>query len=310
MVRVNGTARHVKIRSRPYFNVRLRGKTTPTADWYDHCKRVGMRSIRASYLLPLAPLLFGCSTTLSTLQPAETVGQGKFHVGVGGNVNIPVSGIVRVIDESASTASSLSKDSHTPTPAEQRALFNAALGLGLNPPGVTPDVMVRYGIVDEVDVGLRYSGTAIHADAKAMLYHEDPYSISVSLGYSRQRYSGTLFDALDYLNIGDYSRNNIELPVLFGVKLKDYGHVWAGPKVIGSFYSLDASLKRVGVVEHSGGFISYVGGVTGIAVGYKYVFLMAELTGMYMFAKPTIAGQQVDLGGLVLMPSFGAMARF
>lgn len=273
---------------------------------------IKMRDFTAKALLAGGVLLgsAGCSTTLSTLQPAKPVGAGHVHVGVGANVNLPVSSAVGAIAESTRVAARLSSESRAPNEAEQRALVDAMLPLAINPPGATPDLMLRYGVVDAVDVGLRYSGSAIHGDVKAALYDEEPFTIAVSLGYSRQRFSGLLFDALDYLNIGDYSRNNIEVPLIFGLKLKEYGHVWFGPKFIGSFYSLDASVKDVGLVAQSSGFIQHYGAFGGIALGYKYVFAVAELTAMYMVAKPTIAGRQVDLGGLVLMPSMGVMVRY
>jgi hypothetical protein len=247
---------------------------------------------------------------MSTMQPAKPVGQNHVEVNGGFNINIPVTSAVGVIAESTTVASRIATENRQPNKEEQRALLDAALPLALNPPGATPDIMVRYGIVDPVDVGLRYSGTAIHGDVKVAVYDEEPFTLAISAGYSRQRFSGVLFDALDFLKIGDYSRNNLEIPVIMGFQLKDYGHVWFGPKFIGSWYSLDASLKSVGIVEKTSGFVGHYGAFGGIALGYKYVFAVAELTMMYMVSKPTIAGREVNLGGLVIQPSLGLMVRY
>ena len=56
-------------------------------------------------------------------------------------------------------------------------------------------------------------------------------------------------------------------------------------------------------MHHAGAFV-------GGAVGYKYVFFMAELTAMYAFESPEIMGERVNIGGPVVMPSIGIMARF
>jgi len=254
----------------------------------------------------------GCSTTLSTMQPAEPVGKNNVHVGVGANVNLPVSRAWAVLEESTSTTARVIASGDPPSEDDARKLFDAGLALGLNPPGTTPDIMLRYGVLDSVDIGARFSGNAIHGDVKGRFFHsgDERWSGAISLGYSNQRFSGAAFDVLDVLEMADYSRHNVELPILFGARLGDYGHVWFGPKFVGSFYSLDASLKSTGLVAHSSGFIQHWGMFGGAALGYKHVFAFAELTTMYMIARPEILGREVNLGGVVIMPSAGLMARF
>ena len=118
-----------------------------------------------------------------------------------------------------------------------------------------------------------------------------------------------VFDALDFLEVGDYSRWNIEVPVIFGSRLGDVGHAWFGPKYVFSTYSVDASLKNIGVVPESSGTIHHLGAFGGIGVGYKVVFVFAELTIAKMFAEPEIFGQKTDLGGIVVVPAGGLMLR-
>ena len=72
---------------------------------------------------------------------------------------------------------------------------------------------------------------------------------------------------------------------------------------------LDASLLNVAIVNETSGSIHHLGAFGGAAFGYKFIFAYAELTAAYMIAKPEILGRETDLGGLVIVPSFGLMLR-
>lgn len=286
--------------------------------------------LRLSALCVVAFAQSACSTTLSTLQPAEPMRPGHVQVTGAFDVVVPASRVSDAVDEGATLAAKYAADpSYKPTTEEQRRALAAGIGLGLSSPGVNPDIMVRLGIVEDLDVGLRYSGVAAHADAKYRFLatrtptreEEDGargkvgggpdrgFQGSVSVGVSKSLYSGFVFDTLDFLEVGDYSRWNVEIPVIFGSRLGDFGHVWFGPKYILSTYSVDASLQNVGAVSETSGMIHHVGGFGGIGVGYKFVFVFAELTIAKMFAEPEIFGQKTDLGGIVVAPAGGVMIR-
>jgi len=283
----------------------------------------------ASTFIVLATLTTtGCGTTLSTMQPAETLRPGHFQANVGGNVNVPVSRIADAAGVVADLGDRYARDpGYRPSEAEQRSALAAGVGLGLSSPGPNPDLMLRYGILEDLDAGIRWSGLAAHVDGKYRFLggtsrpasssftdgigpdKDGTFQGAISIGVSKALYSGLVFDALDYLNIGDYSRWNVEVPILFGKSLGDYGHVWFGPKYVYSHYSLDASLRNVGILPETSGSIHHIAAFGGIALGYKAVFVFTELTVAKMFAKPEVFGQSTDLGGIVVVPSFGVMLR-
>ncbi|MCW5831796.1 MAG: hypothetical protein KIS78_05010 [Labilithrix sp.] len=272
----------------------------------------------------------GCSTTLSTLQPAEPMRPGHVQAQAALDVNVPASRIVDAVDVVGTLGDRYASDpSYRPTPDEQRRALAAGVGLGLSSPGVNPDFMLRMGVVKDLDVGLRWSGLAAHADGKyRFLATREPsqeeekaesgkigngpdrgFQGAVSIGVSKALYNGFVFDALDFLEVGDYSRWNVEVPVIFGSRLADFGHVWFGPKYVFSTYSVDASLKNVGVVPETTGTIHHLGAFAGAGVGYKVVFVFLELSVMKMFAEPEVFGQRTDLGGIVVAPAGGLMLR-
>ncbi len=286
-------------------------------------------SSSAALFVLLAVSSTGCSSTLSTLQPAEPMRPGHVQAQAALDVNVPASRIVDAVDVVATLGDRYASDpSYRPGADEQRQALAAGVGLGLSSPGVNPDFMLRMGVLKNLDVGLRWSGLAAHADGKyRFLATKEPtaeeekedgkigngpdrgFQGAVSIGISKSLYNGFVFDTLDYLEVGDYSRWNIEVPVIFGTRLADFGHVWFGPKYVFSTYSVDASLKNVGVVPEASGTIHHLGGFGGIGVGYKVVFVFAELTIAKMFAEPEIFGQKTDLGGIVVAPAGGLMLR-
>lgn len=278
----------------------------------------------------VASCVAGCSTTLSTLQPAEPMRPGHVQADAALDVVVPASRIVGAVAVAGGLGARFVSDPHyEPTTEDARRALAAAIGLGLSAPGVNLDVMLRVGIVRDLDVGLRWSGLAAHADAKYRFLATRPPSVeeerraamrpgdgpdpgfqgAISVGVSRAFYGGFVFDALDFLDVADYSRWNLEVPVIFGGRLGEFGHAWFGPKYVLSRYALDASLKNVGIVPESSGIIHHVGAFGGFAVGYRYAFVFVELSAAWMFADPEILGRKTDLGGLVVAPSGGLMLR-
>lgn len=277
--------------------------------------------MRPAILAAVAVMTAGCGTTLSTLQPAEPMRPGHVQAQGAFDVNVPASRVIDAVDTAATLTDRYASDSnYRPTDAEQKQALASAVGLGLSSPGVNPDLMLRVGIFRNFDAGIRWSALNAHIDGKYRFLqtkeansddpNDDPgFQGSVSLGLSKTLYSGFVFDALEFLQIDDYSRWNLELPVIFGSRMGDFGHVWFGPKYVYSHYSVDASLKNVGIVPETSGSIHHLGAFGGAGLGYKYVFVFLELTIMNMFAKPEIFGQKTDLGGIVVVPSLGLMLR-
>jgi hypothetical protein len=283
--------------------------------------RCSSRSVMRIALVGLALASAACGTTVSTLQPAEPMRPGHVQAQGAFNVNVPASRIIDAVDTVATLSDRYASDSsYKPSDREQKDALAAGVGLGLSSPGVNPDLMLRVGIFKNFDAGIRWSALNAHLDGKYRFLQtketpeNDPeadpgFQGSVSLGVSKTLYSGFVFDTLEFLHIDDYSRWNLELPVIFGSRLGNFGHAWFGPKYIYSHYSVDASLKNVGVVSETSGSIHHLGAFGGIGLGYKYVFVFLELTIANMFAKPEIFGQKTDLGGIVIVPAFGLMLR-
>ncbi len=246
------------------------------------------------------------------MQPADTLKPGRFHVGVGSNLSIPASRIVDAIDTSTTLADKYADDpNYSPSEQEQRDYTASLVGLILNAPGINSDFMVRYGLIDKLDAGLRWTSTGVHGDAKyQFLDHASGWQGAISLGVSHHFFDGTVFDVLEYLHIDDFSRNDIEVPLIFGKRFGSWGYLWGGPKYVFAKYSVDATIDNVAGLQSSDDSIHYYGAYSGFGLGYKSIYAFAELTVMNMVAKPVILGEKTDLGGIIVMPAFGLMARW
>ena len=53
----------------------------------------------------------------------------------------------------------------------------------------------------------------------------------------------------------------------------------------------------------------FFGSSVGIAAGYKYVWLMLELTAGYTYCRPTVFGRERNIGGLTLYPAIGLQVK-
>jgi hypothetical protein len=281
-----------------------------TLDWPRSPSVIGLSGV-----LLLVLTGSGCATALSTGQSAEALPKGKWHVGVGTDVNVSVSRIVDALDAAESVEENIRNQGpdYKPTEDEKRQYTDAAIGLALSMPGVATDVMVRYGLGRRFDVGARWTTTGLHADVKYQFlggFADDGWHGALSLGYGYHSFEGIVFDVLEFLQVDDFSRHDIEVPLIFGKRFGDFGRFWFGPKFIAAKVHVDAQLERFDATLQTDDWIYYYGGFAGVAGGYKGLEAFAELTVVDMIAKPVILDEKRDLGGIVVMPMVGVMARF
>ncbi|MFP2933998.1 hypothetical protein ACLESO_54515, partial [Pyxidicoccus sp. 3LG] len=285
-------------------------------------------------LLALAP---GCATTLSTMQTARTLAPGQVQVSGGMGVFIPVGTLVEVVDsgidqgEEARDAVDEGRP-YTLTEEAQERLLTAGVALMVAPPGANPELMLRVGVVDRVDVGLRYSGISLRVDAKVHLLHggtadregrmepgQHSYDVALGVGAARHFFSSPVLDVLEVVQMGDFSRYDVEVPLYLSADFGDIFKLYGAPKYVYSHTRLDARLvdySREG--KPVTGFDAalpatvgshFVGSTVGMALGYRYVYLFAELTGGYIFCNPVLFGEKLNLGGVTVFPAFGIAVR-
>ncbi|MFP2911989.1 hypothetical protein ACLESD_44600 [Pyxidicoccus sp. 3LFB2] len=278
----------------------------------------------------------GCATTLSTMQTARTLDPGQVQVTGGLGVFVPVGNLIRVVDvgiDQGREARDAVDDGrpYALSEEDQQRLLTAGVALMVAPPGVNPELMVRVGVVDRVDVGLRYSGISLRADAKVLLLHggreeggrmeadQRSYDVALGLGAARHFFSSPVLDVLEVVQMNDFSRYDIEVPLYVSADFGDIFKLYGAPKYVFSRTRLD---ERLVDYSRQGAPVSgfdaalpatvdshFWGATAGMSLGYRYVYLFAELTSGYVVCNPNLFGLERKLGGVTFFPSFGLAVR-
>ncbi|RKH46350.1 hypothetical protein [Corallococcus llansteffanensis] len=288
-----------------------------------------MRPLPVLLLLGLAGLTAGCATPLSTMQTAKTLSPGQVQVTGSVGVFVPVGTFAQVVDVGIDQGRE-AKDAieegrpYELTEEDQQRLLTAGVALVVAPPGVNPELMVRVGVLDGLDLGGRYSGNSLRFDGKVRLAHggkdnHRSYDLALGLGVSKHLFSGAVLDVLEVVQLGDFSRFDVEVPLYLSAEYGDVFKLYGAPKYVYSHTRMDPELvdfSKQGAPV-TGFDVSlpatvsshFVGSTVGIALGYRYVHIYAELTGGYAFCRPNIFGAKRDIGGMTFLPSFGLAFR-
>jgi hypothetical protein len=261
---------------------------------------------------------------------------GQVRVAGGTGVYVPLGPALSIvqqgIDQARAIADAQARGEPYSLSAQAREeLLTAALALAVMPPWLGWELSARTGVwKDRMDVGLRYSVNALRIDAKYRLLHRGDgpevsalrrrsFDLAVGIGGSRYLFDNPVLEALEYIDLGDFSRWDLEAPILVSVDLGDVLKLYGGLRYVFSSTSLDARL--VGYAAQASDVTGadlnlprlvrthYAGGVAGLAAGYRWVHVMAELNGGYTFCNPILFGQRRALGGPTVYPAVGIAVK-
>jgi hypothetical protein len=273
-------------------------------------------------------LIWGCATSATTLQSARTLEQGEVQITVAGSVPVSTLAARKTIESAKSVVNRLkdAKDAaEPPTEEEIRLAVETSTAYVLFTPSVYPEALVRVGIVERFDAGLKLSYSLVKVEAKGQFLELDNgLAGSAFIGYGYHfgvgpSIASKIYDIFDYLGMVDYSRHDLDLGVLFGFERGEWLSFYGGPRYLLSFTNVSFKLKGFESIElgdlEDDAFevdtpIHHVGAVVGVMLGYKYVFVNLELTLLYAIFKPSVLDETIDLSGMLITPAFGLTARF
>ncbi|HZA50506.1 MAG TPA: hypothetical protein VE549_07185 [Myxococcaceae bacterium] len=284
-----------------------------------------------------AALTAGCGTTLSTLQTADVTDVGQVRVTGGLGVYLPLGPALTFVDQGIQQGRAIADarargETYVLSEQAREDLLTAALALAVMPPWVGWELSARTGVwKDRMDVGLRYAVNAVRVDAKYRLLHRGDgpevaplrrrsFDLAIGVGASRYLFDNPVLEILEAVDLGEYSRWDLEAPVLASLDVGDVLKLYGGVRYAFSSTSLDARLIDASLEASavSGAELGlprtvrthYVGGVAGVAAGYRWVHAMAELNGGYTFCNPIVFGRPRRLGGPTVYPAVGISVRF
>ncbi|MBW2700887.1 MAG: hypothetical protein JRF33_08715 [Deltaproteobacteria bacterium] len=154
-------------------------------------------------------------------------------------------------------------------------------------PNVFPDIMMRFGLGEDTDIGFKLHFMGLQGDAKFRLVHTPTFSMALAPGIS---YSRPLFIFNEY---------GVDLPILFTIRLSDSFSFYGGLK--GRFSGWNLAL----VAQNSGGtseeqnlYTFAVGGHVGMSFGGKRWFIRPEVGYLHYvlgFNGPCEGGVKIGL---------------
>jgi hypothetical protein len=270
-----------------------------------------------------ATIALGCTTSVSTLQSPRTVEPG--HAELIGGVSVPIHGAYvtqfgKALDDAAHRVKTA--DSAPLSDAEERDVVDAALAGVLFTPTAVPELGLRLGVADRVDVGIRWAGPAFRGDGKVHLYRtENGLNLGLTAGYGYHTGIGSsiassIYDVFDALKLVDYSRHDVDVALLVGGNENAVFSGYGALRGIVSFTKFESELPEElvgpeGVVQiDTSSSLFYLGGTAGMRLGPKTVAALAELTVMHCWFNPRVLGERRDLSGLVFSPALGLDVRF
>jgi len=262
----------------------------------------------AILIVSVAGLAAGCAPSLSTFQPAHVAGKGHLSASAGLEGNAPVGAFETLVDEGKTLAQQGA--SGMPLTADQKwQIFDAGVNFILLTPSVSPHFAATYVPLERFEVGVRY---------QLVDRARGPFDLTVGLGVSRFSYEFPLSDQIPGLSLSDFSRWQLDVPVLIGTS-RDWFHVWAGPKVLFTTFTTDLKLTLPNDITLASfdGTATFLCGQGGVALGYRWLFFAFELTlaealGTAHLSAPVLAPPTHDtkISSFTIYPSLGVMAEF
>jgi hypothetical protein len=266
-------------------------------------------------------LMAGCASPMSTLQTARTTPKGDVdaYVGMGLNVSTSLLGSLSDLSKEASDkAKAQIALGQTPdlTQDDRESIIAGAISYGLFGPAPVTELGLRYGILDNWDVGAAYTSAGFKLETKFMFLaqRKDGFDLSLGVAGQRQTYEPPVPGFLkDLFALEDVKRTNIAFHLLAGQHFGRGAFVYGGPKVVYTNLELgfieqisDATAKSV-VVDDS--FVM-AGAVVGGGLGWKYVFFMLELNALYYSYDSTVLDTPVAVSGIDFYPAVALRVQF
>jgi hypothetical protein len=177
-------------------------------------------------------------------------------------------------------------------------------------PGIAPVVAGRVGIEGDNEAGLTYSARSVRLDGRHA-FDIAPFTLSLGLGGSFILPKSLGDDE------GSIKGGGADIPAIVGWRSDaDLYSVWFGPRVgfevldgqvSGSLLSEGGSIDRY---EDVSGYQILAGGLFGFRIGFRSIFVSAEVDVSYHFGSGTLGGTDVTLSQVSVTPASALWIHF
>ncbi|MBL91782.1 MAG: hypothetical protein CMH56_08245 [Myxococcales bacterium] len=285
--------------------------------------------MRFSGLIILMGLFFtmGCVTSLSMQNGPFALNKGEHEVFASGGWT----GHSQVLTTSYAAGEDLWQQAQGEkqlSEEEFRNLLDAGLGWLLFFPGFNAEFAYRTGLPNfgwpKWDVGVRTDGQVLKYDLRMQFFEDGAqWKHAAALNVGHGVHMGIVNETLSYVSLTDFTRHDLDMQLSYGLRYDEYFEFYANPRFLVSYVDAESKLpadlmakmpESLQEYDPSQFFqdvwLTYVGGGLGIRGGYKYAFVFAEASLLWLTFQPEVFGETRDLSGLALTPRIGLMARF
>jgi hypothetical protein len=177
----------------------------------------------------LASFAVGCAPALSTFQPAHVAPKHHVQAEIGMDVSIPTGTILKAIE--AGEVLVKASETRELTEAEVTKVYEAGASLLLNPPSATPHIGVGFTVIDNLEISLRYATSSLRLGGRYQFLKKEKHKVDATVGLGLGYYvlALPLGDTLKIVELEDFSRFQIDVPLVFGTHGSWY-RLWAGPR--------------------------------------------------------------------------------
>lgn len=278
--------------------------------------------LRGVALVFCAVLLTGCATSLTNMSQARVLKPGEVQASFGYQIDVHTQAVEGVLEAGEVAAEQIKNGSGEISEETLRRGLDAALLLTFFPISGSPEVIGRVGVWDGVleglDLGIRYNGTVLKGDLRLGLFESADRALAVTAQVGYGSHSSVAPGAIEWVTLTEWSRKDFDFAVSVGWEYPDIFKAYVAPRVLLSSISSEPKLSdsvRERLPENlknldphayfPSSTILYLGGNTGFLVGYKYVFFNVDLSVFRIQFEPEILGQTRDYGGWAIAPTIG-----
>ncbi|BDG06689.1 hypothetical protein [Anaeromyxobacter oryzae] len=282
--------------------------------------------MRVLFAASLALLASGCAAPSFVGQTGRTTPKGSVRFGAGSGYQLSTQA-ANVVKDGRDAAQTLrSRSSTCPggsgqcwSQADVEPVVDAAFRFAvLAPISSHTEISGRYGLADGFDVGLHWGPDSRAIDAGFQVFGPvdpaaDGWAGTVLAGYG-QRSLGTLGDVIENVFQGDASLQDWQATFVAGRQWSQMVHAYVGGRYVLTHWKLQVipdlpivfdggEMQKALLGTDSSGNVHQLSAVFGGAVGYKHLFVGAELNLVQTFGSAEVLFRQRDLAGFGVMPA-------
>lgn len=264
---------------------------------------------RGAFLLPVTLALLGCAGSSPLLHPAHTLAAGDVRAMAGLSGNAVVGPMASRIRDAVNLAAANGGQPVSGTPYAEGALVDTAIA-----PGIAPFVGARVGVGSQVEGGIAYTGRGARIDLRKA-FGTGKVAFSAGGGL-RATFLGRGTEALPGVASQGAFGYGLDVPLLVGWRSEaGLYQVWGGVRGGWDHIGIEPrSTEPVAGAPPFPGTLSanrfFVGGVVGLAIGFRHVHVALELDANFESVSGTFGGASGSVQGATLVPASAVWLDF